>query len=245
MGGSARWARVGRNSTALARLRLGKRRPRLRLGLGQPRLRLGACSSVSERQTAAMRASAAAAGRINQAGRVRPRQHGWLACGSCCRVCVFTPPLVPVLLTSCPRLRPPATALYSCHSHKFSRPVFDAPNCAELCPMCPMVPNIGQLCPNVPNCAQIMIVPKYAQICPNVPKCAQICPNMPKCAQIFSATIRQCCPIFGTIRQNSAQLGTIGQHWVTFGIILSTRPCLRLWLQLCHEGCWGSSVDSS
>ena len=31
---------------------------------------------------AAMRASAAAAGRINQAGRVRPRQHGWLACGS-------------------------------------------------------------------------------------------------------------------------------------------------------------------
>ena len=32
--------------------------------------------------TAAMRAGAAAAGRINQAGRVRPRQHGWLACGS-------------------------------------------------------------------------------------------------------------------------------------------------------------------
>jgi len=29
-----------------------------------------------------MRASAAAAGRINHAGRVRPRQHGWLACGS-------------------------------------------------------------------------------------------------------------------------------------------------------------------
>ena len=96
------------------------------------------------------------------------------------------------------------------------------------------------------NAEKCRIVPNVAEKCRIVPNIGQYCR---KVAEIFGhiwahlGTIRHNHD-FGTIRHNWATLGTIRQHWAQFGIN-DEGPCLRLWLQLCHEGCWGSSVDSS